>query len=164
MQRYAEGYTKQNYSGKRALPRVLLVAATLTVGVLAAVAVLFFLGISVFSAVFAAVLALAVLSTLKFSWRYVDVAYEYILVEDELRVVKILGDVVRRPLLVIALRTVTEKGSMANMGALPATVLDTRADDTPAEFIRYENREGEGVLLWNAKPKILALMPWGKNV
>ena len=165
MQRYAEGYVKKDYSGARVLPRIGMTALALAAGVLAGIAALFFLGVNTFTWCFSGALVLCSFGLLKFLWRYVDVAYEYTIVEDELRVVKILGDVVRRPMVVIALRTVKEKGS-GMPSVLPATVWDAASapDAQDLGYVLYETSEGEGVLLWNKKEKLLALMPFGKNV
>lgn len=165
MQRYAEGYAKKDYSGARALPRFLLVAGVSIVGLTVALIALILTGFTTFSYIFALALFVCTLGSLKFLWRFVDVAYEYTIVEDELRVVKILGDVVRRPIVTIPLRAVKEKGTLVSLTELPDTVYEavSATDAEDACYVRFSEDERDAVLLWNGKEKLLALMPWGRN-
>ena len=165
MQRYAEGYQKKDYSGARALPRFLMVAGVSAVGLTVGLLALILTGFTSFSYVFAVALFACTLGALKFLWRFVDVAYEYTIVEDELRVVKILGDVSRRPMVTIPLRNVKEKGKLADLTELPATVYEavSAPDAEDACYVKFVENENEAILLWNGKEKLLALMPWGRN-
>ena len=165
MQRYAEGYQKKDYSGVRALPRFLLVFGVSAVGLTVALLALILTGITTFSYFFAGALFLCTLGSLKFLWRFVDVAYEYTVVEDELRVVKILGEAVRRPIVTIPLRAVKEKGALADLTELPAVVYEavSAPDADDACYIKFSEGETEAVLLWNGKEKLLSLMPWGRG-
>ena len=165
MQRYAEGYVKKDYSGSRKMPRIALVTGCVLLGALLAVTLLYLMGLTIYSYVFAAALFLCTLFLLKFLWRYVDIAYEYILVEDELRVVKILGDVVRRPIVTVPLRSVKEKGKLSALNAEADVVYDALSapDAEDACYVLFVENDTEALLLWNGKEKILSLMPWGRT-
>ena len=165
MQRYAEGYQKKDYSGARALPRFLLVTGVSIVGLTVGLLALILTGFTSCSYIFAAVLFACTLCALKFFWRFVDVAYEYTIVEDELRVVKILGDVSRRSLVTVPLRSVKEKGKLSDLTERPDIVYGavSAPDAEDACYVKFMEGEMEAILLWNGKEKLLALMPWGRN-